>query len=192
MHVSPRTAALTTITALGAVLALAACNGDSSDDTATGEDTAAVETVDETTDETTDATDTDAATDDAATTAGADEDAATAGGMTDPVCAEFFETQGTPLSERAQEQLDVVGAGDDLDPVSYSEVSLLNNRISGLIEEADGEHADLLERINAPFDEVVEAVTSEDAGLEPEIAIPSVDTADAEAALEEFETACAG
>lgn len=177
----------TTITALGAVLALAACNGDSADDTATGEDTAAVET----TDETTDTDDTATATDDAATTAGDDEAGATAGGMTDPVCAEFFETQGTPLDERATDQLEVVGAGNDLDPVSFSEVNLLNGRIAGLVEDADGEQAGLLERINAPFDEVVEAVTSEDNGNQPEIAIPQVDTADAEAALEEFEASCA-
>lgn len=180
----------TTITALGAVLALAACNGDSTDDTATGEDTAAVETTDETTADTAD-TDTTTATDDAATTAGADEAGATAGGMTDPVCAEFFETQGTPLDERATDQLEVVGAGDDLDPVSFSEVNLLEGRIAGLAEDADGEQADLLERINAPFTEVVQAVVSEDNGNQPEITIPQVDTADAEAALEEFETACA-
>ncbi|QFG69680.1 hypothetical protein FY030_14090 [Ornithinimicrobium pratense] len=111
--------------------------------------------------------------------------------MTDPVCAEFFETQGTPLAERATDQFEVVGAGDDLDPVSFSEVNLLNGRIATLVEDADGEHADLLERINAPFDEVVDAVTSEDLGNEPEIVIPDVDTSDAEAALEEFEAACA-
>lgn len=186
----------TTITALGAALALAACNGDNGGtDTATDPETAAVETTDETTDETT-GTDDDATTagaDDDATTAGTDEDGETAaaGGMSDPVCAEFFETQGTPLDERTEEQLEVVASGDELDPVSFSEVNLLNGRISKLIEEADGEHADLLERINAPFDEVVESVTAEDAGQEPEIAIPDVDTDDSEAALEEFETACA-
>ena len=175
----------TTLTALTAALALAACNGDSSsNDTETAADTPTVETTDESTETADDAAET-TATDEAGETAAA-------GGMTDPVCAEFFETQGTPLSERAQEQLDVVGAGDDLDPVSYSEVSLLNNRITLLQEDADGEHADLLERINAPFDEVVDAVVAEDTRLEDEIAIPAVDTADAEAALEEFETACAG
>lgn len=180
----------TTITALGAVLALAACNGDSADDTATDEDTAAVETTDETT-ETTDADTGTATADGEATTAGTDGDGATGGGMTDPVCAEFFETQGTPLSERATEQFEIVGAGDDLDPVSFSQVNLLNGRIADLVEEAEGEQADLLNRINAPFDEVVEAVTSEDAGNQPEIAIPDVDTADAQAALEEFEASCA-
>lgn len=178
----------TTLTALGAVLALAACNGDT-DDGATDADTAAVDTTDEDT-ATGGATDEDVATgDDAAETTGA---GAAAGGHSDPVCAEFFETQGTPLAERAEDQFEVVGSGDELDPVSFSEVNLLNGRIDKLIEEADGEHADLLERINAPFDEVVEDVTSDNRGNDPEIAIPDVDTADAEAALEEFEAACAG
>lgn len=177
----------TTITALGAALALAACNGDSADDTATDADTPAVETAEDTTDESTDEDMTTAGADDADTT----EDGATAGGMTDPVCAEFFEGQGTPLAERATAQFEVVGAGDELDPVSFSEVNLLEGRIAGLAEDADGEQADLLERINAPFTEVVQAVVSEDNGNQPEITIPQVDTADAEAALEEFETACA-
>lgn len=185
----------TTITALGAALALAACNGDSADDTATDADTPVVEDMDETADEDMDEA-TAGDTDEDMTTAGADdadttEDGATAGGMTDPVCAEFFEGQGTPLAERATAQFEVVGAGDELNPVSFSEVNLLEGRIAGLAEEADGEHADLLERINAPFTEVVQAVVSEDNGNQPEITIPQVDTADAEAALEEFETACA-
>lgn len=178
---------LTTFTALGAALALAACNGDSAEDTATEDtDTAAVDTTDE-------GAETEAGDDTGATSdAGDADDETAAGGMTDPVCAEFFETQGVPLDERALEQLEVVSAGDDLDPTSFSEVSLLNARISGLAEEAEGEHLDLLERINAPFQEVVDAVIAEDTRMEAEIAIPAVDTADAEAALEEFETACAG
>lgn len=183
---------LTTITALGAALALAACNGDSTEDTATEPDTTAADTTDESTETAGSET---ADTEDAAATTGAtDEDGGTAaaGGMTDPVCAEFFETQGIPLDERTQEQLQVVSAGEDLDPVSFSEVSLLNGRINTLLEDADGEQTGLLERINAPFQEVVDAVVAEDTRLEPEIAIPAVDTADAEAALGEFETACAG
>lgn len=176
-----------TFTAVSAALALAACNGDTTEDTATDADTPVVEnTDDDTTDETADDT-----TDDGESTEDAAAGTEAAGGLTDPVCADFFEGQGTPLAERAADQFDVVGSGDDLNPTSFSEVNLLERRIAGLVEDADGEHADILERVNAPFTEVVEAVTSEDAGNQDEITIPEVDTADAEAALEELEAACA-
>lgn len=191
----------TALTAATAALALAACNGDTTEDTTTPADTTPA--VDTTTDEGTEtgaagADDEATQTDDAATTDDAamtdDAAAGTAGaagaGMTDEVCAEFFETQGTPLSERVPEQLDVVSAGDDLDPASFSEVSLLEGRIDGLMEDASGDQQGLLERINAPFTEVVEAVVGEDQQLESEIAIPEVDVEDSEAALEEFEASC--
>lgn len=190
-HIMRRT--FITFTAVSAALALAACNGDTAEDSATDADTPVVENTD---DDTADETAEDAAgsTDDAADDGESTEDAAgteAAGGLTAPVCADFFEGQGTPLAERAADQFEVVGSGDDLNPTSFSEVNLLERRIAGLVEDADGEHADLLERINAPFTEVVQAVTSEDAGTQDEITIPEVDTADAQAAVEELEAACA-
>jgi|GEM_PF-6515360 len=125
------------------------------------------------------------------------EDAAASGteGMSvsdDPVCQEFFVGQGTPLSERAVTQREVVSAGDDLDPVSLSEVTLLSGRLTALAEEADEEQTALLERINAPFQEVNDAVVEEGTRTEDVIAIPEVDVADAEAAQGELEQACAG
>lgn len=109
----------------------------------------------------------------------------------DPVCQGFFVGQGTPLSERAVTQREVVSAGDDLDPVSLSEVTLLSGRLTALAEEADDEQTALLERINAPFQEVNDAVVEEGTRTEDVIAIPEVDVADAEAAQGELEQACA-
>lgn len=189
----------TALTAATAALALAACNGDTTTEDATTPDATvpAVETETETgaagaTDDTTDAaTQTDAAgqTGDAAADTGAATGAA-AGGMTDQVCADFFEGQGTPLAERVPEQLDAVSGGADLDPVSFSEVSLLEGRVGELVDDASADQQGLLERINAPLTEVVQAVVGEGTMQEETITIPEVDTQDAQDALEEFETAC--
>ena len=109
----------------------------------------------------------------------------------DPACQGFFAGQGTPLSERAATQRDVVGSGDDLDPVAFSEVTLLSGRIMTLAEEADEDRASLLERINAPFEEVNDAVVEEGTRTEDVIPIPDVDVSDSEAAQTELEEACA-
>ncbi|KUG51992.1 hypothetical protein AVL62_08675 [Serinicoccus chungangensis] len=109
----------------------------------------------------------------------------------DPACQGFFAGQGTPLAERAATQRDVVGSGDDLDPVAFSEVTLLSGRLMTLAEEADEDHAALLERINAPFEEVNDAVVEEGTRTEDVIAIPDVDVSDSEAAQTELEEACA-
>ncbi|GAA4879319.1 hypothetical protein [Serinicoccus chungangensis] len=109
----------------------------------------------------------------------------------DPACQGFFAGQGTPLSERAATQRDVVSSGDDLDPVGFSEVTLLSGRLMTLAEEAEGDHAALLERINAPFEEVNDAVVEEGTRTEDVIAIPDVDVSDSEAAQSELEEACA-
>ncbi|WP_298888643.1 hypothetical protein [uncultured Serinicoccus sp.] len=109
----------------------------------------------------------------------------------DPTCQGFFAGQGTPLAERAATQRDVVSSGDDLDPVAFSEVTLLSGRLMTLAEEADEDHAALLERINAPFEEVNDAVVEEGTRTEDVIAIPDVDVSDSEAAQTELEEACA-
>ncbi|WP_299519482.1 hypothetical protein [uncultured Serinicoccus sp.] len=126
----------------------------------------------------------------------AGDDAASSGeeGMAvsdDPACQGFFAGQGTPLAERAATQRDVVGSGDDLDPVAFSEVTLLSGRLMTLAEEAGGDHADLLERINAPFEEVNDAVVEAGTRTEDVIEIPEVDVSDSEAAQTELEEACA-
>lgn len=108
----------------------------------------------------------------------------------DPVCQDFLAGQGTPLDERAATQLEVVAAGDDLDPVSFSEVTLLSGRLSTLAEGADGDHAALLERIDAPLVEVNDAVVEAGTRTEDVIDIPDVDTTDAQAALEELVSTC--
>ena len=98
--------------------------------------------------------------------------------MDDPVCEEFFMGQGQPLAERAGTTRDLLETGDPLDPVSYSELSLLQSRIDMLGEEASADQAGLLERVNAPFTEVVDAVVADNARMEEEITIPEVDVTD--------------
>ncbi|WP_151523892.1 hypothetical protein [Serinicoccus kebangsaanensis] len=109
----------------------------------------------------------------------------------DPVCQAFLAGQGTPLAERTVTQLEVVGAGDDLDPVSFSEVTLLSGRLMALAEQADGDQADLLERINAPFQEVNDAVVEAGTRTEDVIDIPDVEVDDADTARAELEESCA-
>lgn len=190
---------ITTLTALAAATALAACSPETATEETETQDTVTSETTEATT--TDSATETDAAgetaTDGAAGTADAAGDTAAgtadAGAMSDPVCSDFFAGQGTPLAERAVTQREVLDAGDPLDPVSFSEVSLLKGRIQALVEDADADQAALLERINAPFTTTVDEVVAADARLAEEIPLPEgLDLADSEAAQDEFEAACAG
>ena len=181
---------ITTLTALVAAASLAACSAeDTAEESTTPADSPAAE---ETTDEdmetgTMDADDATATMDDAATTSGA------AGmAMSDPVCEEFFQGQGTPAAERADTTRDLLETGDPMDPVSFSELSLLQGRIDMLGQDAAGDQTALLERINAPFTEVVDAVGTEDTSMEDEITIPEVDVTDSATAQDEFESACAG
>lgn len=170
----------TTVMALVAALSLAACSADTAEDAASE----ATDAVTDVTDESTESAD--AAADDATETS---EDAA-AGTMSDPVCVEFFEGQGQPLAERAGTTRDLLESGAALDAISFSEVSLLQSRLQMLGEEASADQAALLERVNAPFTEVVDAVVAEDNRLAEEIEIPTVDVADSAAAQDELETSC--
>lgn len=123
-------------------------------------------------------------------TAGSTADAA----MSDPVCADFFQTGTVTLAERATTDRDVLASGETLDPASWGEISLLNQRIAELGEQAEGDQAALLERINAPFVEATDAVLSDDAQspTDPEITVPEIDVTDAAAAQDEFQAACEG
>ena len=114
--------------------------------------------------------------------------------MDDPVCAGFFQSGPVTLAERAQQDRDVLAAGETLDPASWGEISLLNQRIAELAEQAEGDQAALLERINAPFVEATDAVLEDDdqSPTDAEITVPEIDVTDSGSAQDELETACAG
>ncbi|MGO0577372.1 hypothetical protein [Ornithinimicrobium panacihumi] len=148
-----------------------------------------------------------ASTDDAGATgaagddAGASEDAASTGAagadaapMADAVCADYFQTKGVPLSERADKARTALEAGDVGDPASWGEVNLLKQRIERLGEDASGDQAALLERINAPFVETSAAVLENEdvTPSDPEIEVPEIDVTDSRAAQEEFLASCSG
>lgn len=185
--------ALTFLTALSAATALAACSGD---DEGSTEETSAEQSSEETSSEDAagesedGATSEDAAAGDAAQTSDGAAGTAVAGISDDPTCQAFFAGQGTPLAERAQAQRDVIEPGDDLDAVSFSEMTLLSGRVVALADEAQGEQAALLERINAPFQEVTDAVIEDGTRTEDTIAIPTVEVEDSAAAQDELEAAC--
>ena len=179
--------ALTFLTALTAATALAACSGE--DETGVDESSSAEQSSEESSDDGAGQTGDAASDGDAAQTSDAAGDAA-AGISDDPICQGFFAGQGTPLAERTQTQRDVVAPGDDLDAVSYSEMTLLSGRLLSLADDADGEQAALLERINAPFQEVTDAVVEDGTRTDDTIAIPEVDVADSAAAQDELEAAC--
>ncbi|MDO5635566.1 MAG: hypothetical protein Q4G34_11980 [Micrococcus sp.] len=142
------------------------------------------------------------AEDDEATDTEADMDASTAGGqdgaaggeMSDEICAGFFQNPGNTLADRSDAARDALEAGEVSDPASWGEVNLLSQRIRDLAENADGEHKDLLERINEPFLET-SAVVHDDpevSASDDEIDVPEIDVTDSAAAQEEFATACEG
>lgn len=190
---------IATLTALATAAALAAC---SPEEDSTTEDTAAEEVGQdegaEDEGETDEAEDT-AAEDDAAASddaAGATDEAGATGAAgdintDDPVCEGFFAGRGTPLAERADAERGKLTAGEDLDPITYSEITLFSGRIDQLVEDG-GDHADVLERINAPFHEVIDHVNSEGTRNDETISIPEIDVADSEAAQQELQDACAG
>lgn len=169
----------TTLTAaLGVALVLAGCSSDGGD--TTGTETAAGQSAEDT-----------AAGTDAGDAGG---EATEAAAMDDPVCAGFFQSGPVTLAERAQQDRDVLAAGETLDPASWGEISLLNQRIVELAAQAEGDQAALLERINAPFVEATDAVLSDDdqSPTDDEITVPEIDVTDSGAAQDELETACAG
>lgn len=185
----------TVLAALSAAALVAACSPDDGEvettdanDTATQAETGAEETGAQTAGSTEDAADTGAATDGTAATGAVSED---------PVCTGFFTATGSAqtLAERTDTQREAIDGGAVTDPVTYSEVTLLEGRIADLIdaEGADSENAALLERVNAPFEEARMAVTDGDAqDEEGAISLPEIDVADSQAAQDELEAACAG
>lgn len=168
----------TTLTAaLGLAIVLAGCSTDGSGDGSTAGGT------------------TSTTEDSGSSTEGTDGGQATeAAAMDDPVCAGFFQTGPVTLAERAQKDRDVLAAGETLDPASWGEISLLNQRIAELGAQAEGDQATLLERINAPFVEATDAVLSDEdqSPTDAEITVPEIDVTDSGAAQDELESACAG
>lgn len=150
---------------------------------ATSEESATEAPADEATTEDT------ATTEDAAGTAGPE-----AAPMSEPVCAEFFQTTPVKLSDRAEADRTMIENGEVTDPVSFGEVNLLSQRIRTVIDSASEEQAALLERINAPFMEASAAVLEDpDASRsDAEITIPEIDVTDSAAAQEEFLASCSG
>lgn len=172
----------TTLTAaLGLAIVLAGCSADGSGTGSTADDTAGGTTSN--------------TQDNGSSTEGTDGGQATqAAPMDDPVCAAFFQTGPVTLAERAVKDRDVLAAGETLDPASWGEISLLNQRIVELGGQAQGDQAALLERINAPFAEATDAVLNDkdQSPTDAEITVPQIDVSDAAAAQDELESACAG
>ncbi len=109
--------------------------------------------------------------------------------LTDPVCAAFFEG-AAPLAARADDARLVVSQGSEttLNPLEALEVAVLTQQFDLLAAEGSDDQVVLIERMNAPFVEVVAA--AEEAADGDEIAYEAVDTDDSDAAQQEFTQAC--
>ncbi|MGC5584482.1 hypothetical protein ACPYOC_09100 [Ornithinimicrobium sp. W1665] len=173
-----------TVTAtLGLSLVLAGCSDDGADETVTPAASESSTTEDGTTGSTGDAgaegTD----------TAGGTADAAP---MDDQVCADFFQSGAVQLADRAEKNRTMLDDAQVSDPASYGEVSLLSQRITDLVEDASADQAGLLERVNAPFVQVRDAVLDDpdQTVSDAEITVPEVDTTDSAAAQEELLASC--
>jgi hypothetical protein len=143
---------------------------------------------------------TDAPAGDAGTTADAGASTATgdmggetaAGSYADPACEEFY-TQGGPLADRAEAARTAIENGEIVDLPSYGEVNLLEQRISAAAQDAPEEIAALLEQVNQPFTETVDAVNGGAADAETgEVTLPEIDVQASADAQAELETACQG
>lgn len=170
-----RTTLIAAVMTLG--LTLSACGGDDNGDEPTGGDTA----------ESTQ----DAGSDDGAATGDTGEETE-AGSYADPACEEFY-TQGGPLADRAEAAREALDNGEIVDLPSYGEVNLLEQRISATAQDAPEEIAALLEQVNQPFTETVDAVNGGALDAESgEISLPEIDTQASADAQAELETACQG
>lgn len=109
-----------------------------------------------------------------------------------PVCDEFLGGP-TPLATLADEGRQAL-AEEVLDPAAYGEITLLQQRLEVLTEEASAEQAALIETVNQPFVQAVEAVQTGDA-LDVgtgEITVPEIDVEASTIAQDELETLCQG
>jgi hypothetical protein len=180
-------------------LALTACSTDGADDTTddappAAEEEAPEETEEETTEDM--AEDTGDMAEDTGDMAEDTGDMAEDTGdmaMADPACELFF-TEGGPLSDRADDARDALEAGEIVDGATYGEVNLLEQRIAAAAMDAPSDIGGLMEEVNAPFTEAVEAVNEgsvvdEETG---EITLPEIDVQGSADAQDELETTCQG
>lgn len=109
--------------------------------------------------------------------------------LSDPVCAAFFEGSA-PLAARADDARLLVRLGSvtNLTPLSALEIDVLTQQFALLGPGATDEQVALLERVNAPFQDVV--IAADEAADGGEIVYDAIDTDDSEAAQEEFTQAC--
>ncbi len=136
----------------------------------------------------------------ASTTGGPTDQAAGAAGMPDPAdmsdasCTAFFEGVA-PLAARATDarELLAVGAESSLSALDYAEIGVIVGRVDAIGAEASERQTAVLERINAPFIELVQAAQAGGADAETgEVTYDPIDAADSEAAQEEFTSECVG
>ncbi|MEE6281734.1 hypothetical protein [Georgenia sunbinii] len=124
-----------------------------------------------------------------------DEDA-TASAPTDDAqttaCEAFFAGTGTPLAERSDAARSALSGGEVIDPASYSEVNVLEQRLTELSRTAPESVATLLDEIKAPFSEAVTAYNEAmSEGEEPQFPdLTSIDVAGSAAAQDELTATC--
>ncbi|MDQ3383745.1 MAG: hypothetical protein M3519_08175 [Actinomycetota bacterium] len=202
-----RTSLIAAVMTVG--LALTACSTDEADDTTddappAAEEEAPEETEEETTEEddmggeTSEdmAEDTGDMAEDTGDMAGETGDMAGETGdmaMADPACELFF-TEGGPLSDRADAARTALEAGEIVDGATYGEVNLLEQRIAAAAMDAPSDIGGLMEGVNAPFTEAVEAVNEgsvvdEETGA---ITLPEIDVQGSADAQAELEATCQG
>lgn len=117
-----------------------------------------------------------------------------AAAMTDPSCQAFFEG-AAPLAARAADarELLATGAESSLDALDYAEIGVVVGRVDAIGLAATEAQTPILERINAPFIELVQAAQAGGQDAETgDVTYEDIDTADSEAAAEEFTAQCLG
>ncbi len=114
--------------------------------------------------------------------------------MSDASCQAFFEG-AAPLAARATDARELLNAGAEssLSALDYAEIGVAVGRMDAIGAEASETLAPLIERINAPFIELVQAAqdggSNEETG---EVTYEAIDASDSEAAQEEFTAECFG
>lgn len=117
---------------------------------------------------------------------------ATTGSAEAQACEAFTTGTGTPLAERAEAARAALSGGEVADAASYSEVNVLEQRISELAETAPESVATLLDDVRAPFTEAVQ-VHNEAMSQGEDPQLPDFTTIDVEgsaAAQQELDALC--
>ncbi|MGB5952963.1 MAG: hypothetical protein WBG57_10700 [Ornithinimicrobium sp.] len=113
--------------------------------------------------------------------------------MSDDTCVAFFDG-AAPVAGQAQDARFLVsrGAVNNLTSLEFSEIDVLAQRIEELASTGNEEQAELIEAINAPFTDLQQAVSDEDAqdSESGEVSYDSIDVDEAEQAQEDFTQSC--